>query len=1177
MRFKDILLENVVLNATKPVLVPGDVEATNVAQHLGLDNSLEDWAHKRYSKWIIQVKEANPEWRDFIGSESVRTWYMGILVKYILKDKEGKFLLVAPTQLTLTQIPHKDEIKGLTWAIDNGELNQIRYFPADDGKIHQDLRNQLEEAEHFFTSLMSDIYGQAHIPGNSDEATTKQLMQVHQQQKKNAEKLLKNLARSPMEQLLQQWAKYNQTRPTIKSEQIQDQTKVYEQGKVSFWKLESENAFKAIGSALKNCIGSIYHFKPDEYDMYVLRDKGTEQAAICIQTNPDAGSGYYGGRKRQGEVPAVRENKGYNNRPTPAVYTDELIDFFKKVGVKGVMGAGQRDNHSMGLMFDKDGFKNIRKEYPLNKTNITYKLDDIYTVALPSNELIKKVISTGQDLGINRIHQRTAYKRGEKDDVTELVRTLREQEDALTSQFETYSQFVSRHMHSYKLKEWITRWADDRAVPGLDLDKQGPGVVSHMRAELAKGINDYLDNNFYTILDSKDRLIIDFHLDDNKNIEKWNILIDSRQPFLNHVKHLHDAGLVAGVNKDIEREWLERHGVVKGKKGAYHPYMEKYAPKKIKESGNYTLWRHTGSPGKVDEYWDVNDKKEEGGVPYNKQKFKSVAEDQRSRYGDNGLIKMRFYYIGDSSGRPMIALGVGDQKLATDYWSRKKAEQGVKNILGAILVARKPKIRSDADDNHSNLIDDPDPERGIVWQEISRSSDLVEVQDALNEFLPFDGKIDHLQEKFRKLAYMLGWADTVEKTINADIDQGWRNARSNILSKRSTTHLGINSITSNKAFETLKPTTQKRLVGSFMKDQKDLMPLYQITSHGRYSQLKYGTAGGNHPGSDYKKVFLQNVTTFDPERQGQEINVGMNYLKDNKDQHGHDEGWDNFSNWYGVKKEVYNQKINLLDKLWPNLQKEIEKLPAAKVQFGQQFATIFAPQIQNWKDKWYVPFIKNLDDKQILSSIATILDPSLGDLDFKVEKEFGISSERGPRQEFESLKGKDLLAWLTMAREHAMGDVYGPVGPKEAQRYNKAMKAWHMGIGGTKHEGPEPGSEANLIEPEAMLKLLIKNFKEDYLPKLITPREFKHQFGSQGRSFKSRVTIANIDNVTELRTYTMGQDEIEDPTYFMGYKNWADRSGEQYLIAKELQKRNPQMDIPGITPEMREKMLADNT
>ena len=73
---------------------------------------------------------------------------------------------------------------------------------------------------------------------------------------------------------------------------------------------------------------------------------------------------------------------------------------------------------------------------------------------------------------------------------------LREQEDALTSQFETYSQFVSRHMHSYKLKEWITRWADDRAVPGLDLDKQGPGVVSHMRAELAKGINDYLDNNF---------------------------------------------------------------------------------------------------------------------------------------------------------------------------------------------------------------------------------------------------------------------------------------------------------------------------------------------------------------------------------------------------------------------------------------------------------------------------------------------------------------------------------------------------------------------------------------------------------------------------------------------------------------------------------------------------------
>ena len=196
----------------------------------------------------------------------------------------------------------------------------------------------------------------------------------------------------------------------------------------------------------------------------------------------------------------------------------------------------------------------------------------------------------------------------------------------------------------------------------------------------------------------------------------------------------------------------------------------------------------------------------------------------------------------------------------------------------------------------------------------------------------------------------------------------------------------------------------------------------------------------------------------------------------------------------------------------------------------------------------------------------------MGDLDWKVEKEFGI--KRGPRHEFESLKGKDLLAWLTMAREHAMGDVYGPVGQEEAQRYNKAMKAWHMGIGGTKHEGPEPGSEANLIEPEAMLKLLVKNFKEDYLPKLITPREFKYQFGSQGRSFKSRVTMANIDHVDELRTYTMGQDEIEDPTYFMGYKDWADRAGEQYLIAKELQKRNPQMDIPGITPEMRERMLT---
>ena len=56
MRFKDILLENVVLNATKPLMVSG--EQAQAVQALGLENSLEDWAHKRYSKWIIQVKEA---------------------------------------------------------------------------------------------------------------------------------------------------------------------------------------------------------------------------------------------------------------------------------------------------------------------------------------------------------------------------------------------------------------------------------------------------------------------------------------------------------------------------------------------------------------------------------------------------------------------------------------------------------------------------------------------------------------------------------------------------------------------------------------------------------------------------------------------------------------------------------------------------------------------------------------------------------------------------------------------------------------------------------------------------------------------------------------------------------------------------------------------------------------
>ena len=46
MRFKDILLENVVLNATKPLMVSG--EQAQAVQALGLENSLEDWAHKRY-------------------------------------------------------------------------------------------------------------------------------------------------------------------------------------------------------------------------------------------------------------------------------------------------------------------------------------------------------------------------------------------------------------------------------------------------------------------------------------------------------------------------------------------------------------------------------------------------------------------------------------------------------------------------------------------------------------------------------------------------------------------------------------------------------------------------------------------------------------------------------------------------------------------------------------------------------------------------------------------------------------------------------------------------------------------------------------------------------------------------------------------------------------------------
>ena len=1153
MRFKSILLENVVLNATKPVVVQG--EQAQAVEMLGLTNSLEDWAFNRYSKWVIQVKEANQNFANFIGSESVKSWYTGVLVKYILKDKENKFLPIAPPHLGFDKIPHKDEIKGLNWAIENGELNQIKYFPADDGKINQDLRNQLEEAEHFFTSLMYDIHAQPHIPGNSDEATTKRLMQVHKQQKTNAEKLLKNIARSPMDQLLQQWAKYNQKRPTVKAEQIEDQTKVHEEGNVSFWKLESENAFKATGSALKNCIGSMYHYKPDEYDMYVVRDKGTEQAAICIQTNPEAQSGYWGG-VRGGEVPAVRENKGYNNRPTPAIYTDEVINFFRKIGVKGVMGAGQRDNGSMGLVFEpQSGFKNIRKEFPLNRTKVSYKLDDTYTVALPSEALIAKIIDIGLQLGEAKIKYRTVNK--------EETPQWQEKIDGLEDQFVTYIEFVSKQIDRWTVRSIVDRWAN------TEIDENNL-KNSNMEAELeAKIVNVMQD--YYTIIDSKDRALIEFHTD-NKVLDKWNILIDSRAPFLSHIKHLHDAGLIESVDKDIERRWLDQHGVVKGKKGAYHPYMEKYSPKKIAEAGNYTLWKHTGSPSKIDQYWDVNDKK---GDRYTKgDSFKEVADEWRRRHGDNGIIKMRFYYIGDSSGRPMAALGVGDQKVDNDRYSWRVTsppKQPIKNILASVLVAVKPKIRATAGDHESELIVDPDPERGIIWKYVRKSSEIEHMQQGFQDLLPLTGKIEHLGDSFRKLAYMIGWGDNIEDTIDADLKKGWREGRHT----KDKTHLGLNAINSNRALLTLKPATQKKVIDGYMTAMQLLHPTYDISARSRYRAIKYGSSYADINAKE--TMFLSNINEMNPENQAPSLDIGMKWIGASRPDIVND--WHVYAKIYDQKKEVYNMMKPQLDNLWKRVQDELASFPTFNITFGQDFATIFAPEIKKWKDTWYLPFMKKLDDKQVLGGVAGLISPDLGVMNHKVEKDFGIepSESYGPTLENSLLKPNQVLPWLEMAREHAMGDPYGPVGQDEAERYNKAMKAWHMGIGGTKHEGPEPGSNANLMSSEDILKLITKKYKEEYLPKLYQGKPWKWVFGSSGKSFKSRIPVGSIDHVDELRTYTMGQDKVDDPTYFMGYGHWADRSSEQFLIARDLQKQNPEMDLPGITPEMREKILADNT
>ena len=1144
MRFRDILLENVVLNATKPVVVPGDHETAQAVEILGLTNSLEDWAHNRYSKWVIHVKEANPEWKEFIGSEQIRSWYTGVLVKYIIKDKNKTFLPIAPPHIHFDKIPHKDEIKGLNWAIENGQLNQIRYFPADDGKIHMDLRNQLEEAEHFFTSLMYDIFAQPHIPGNADEATTKRLMQVHKQQKTNAEKLLKNIARSPMDQLLQQWAKYNQKRPTVKAEQIEDQTKVFEDGEVTFWRLDSEQAFKATGSALKNCIGSMYHYKPEEYQIYVLRDKGTEQAAIAIQVGEDRYS-------YSDHLPAVRENKGYNNRPTPAIYTDSVVKFLTKLEVKGVMGAGARDNHSMGLMNNAPGeWKNVRTEYPLNKTNITYKLDDTYTIALPSEPLIDKTIELGKEMGRARIKVRDIIK----SDSQAKAEEERKNYDRMNQQFTMLLEFVSKHVETYKIRHIFEQWADEGA-----------------KDVLIDGKIKTIFNNLYTILDSKDRAIIDFRVDDQKLIDRWVILIDSRAPFLSHVKHIHDAGIAAGVAKEIERHWLERHGVVKGKQGAYHPYMEKYSPKKIKESGNYTLWRHTGSPGKIDEYWDVNDKKT-GRYSYDqKASFKDIAQDWRNNYSE-GLIKMRFYYIGDSSGRPMIALGVGDQKVETDRYSLRLGQtqpDPYKNILGEILVARKPQKRSNPDDSESELIDDPDPERGILWRSIHKSSEIEHVQNAFKELLPVPGKIDYIATKLRKIAYLIGWGDALDDTINKDLSKGWRNAKFN----KNKVHLGLNTITNTGAFDALKPATQKKITSEFKMAMKSMMPTFEISPPSRYRMIKYGVSR-SEIGSE-KRMFLSNLSNraLSPENQGVTLHIGMNWKDGTRG--SHDNTWHIFAKAYDVKKEIYDIMLPKMDQLWTKVEKEIKSDPGLQVTFGHDFASIFAPQIKKWKDEWYVPFMTGLNDQQILNGIAGVISPDLGALNWKVEKDFGINVDRdtwgsmGNKQG--RLKGKDILPWLELTYEYAKGDIHGPAGQEEAQRYNVAMKAWDR----EGKKGPEPKSKANLVEPKEMLNIMLNHYKKDYLPKLYKSDGWKSLFGTRG--FRNKISLGNLDEVYYLRHFIMGQNNISDPTHFFGQVDkWADDGMKQYKIGIDMQKINPEQDIAGISPEMRERILADD-
>jgi hypothetical protein len=339
--------------------------------------------------------------------------------------------------------------------------------------------------------------------------------------------------------------------------------------------------------------------------------------------------------------------------------------------------------------------------------------------------------------------------------------------------------------------------------------------------------------------------------------------------------------------------------------------------------------------------------------------------------------------------------------------------------------------------------------------------------------------------------------------------------------------------------------------------------------------IKYGVSR-SEIGSE-KRMFLSNLSnrSLSPENQGGTLHIGMNWKGENQEHGSHDNTWHIFAQAYDVKKEIYDIMLAKMDQLWPNIEKEIKFDPGLQVTFGQDFASIFAPQIKKWKDDWYSPFIKGLTDQQMLDGLASIINPDLGDLNWKVEKDFGIEVDRdswgsmGKKQG--RLKGKDVLPWLELTYEHAKGDIHGPAGQEEAQRYNVAMKAWDR----EGKKGPEPKSEANLVEPKEMLNIILGHYKKDYIPQLHKSEGLERLLSSRG-GVRSKVTIGNTDEVYYLRHFIMGQNDISDPTYFFGQVDkWADPGMEQYKTGIDMQKINPEEDIAGISPEMRKRILAD--